>query len=788
MIRLIISILEKIEKHTSLKNKSHTLPWILTLLSGGATIWILSYFEYEFRHETNILNDYFLAPIALITFIGMMVVCAIKNINPYQITYRYFIPIVSGTIFLALFFIAIEQHDYDSYDFFVKHIIISSFLGMAVLLIIHPIFSLLHMRLPKPLKLIFRWLTNAYLNSLLILSIIAIFAFLPLLSELLRDFRYADESVRFLSSVFLPIFLIWICLLPLIRFCDIFNSDLPRSSGIKKMIFSFLSYFTLVLIFPIAPFAADHFAENRIEKAESIIDENGYTKAGLLDAKNIIWLKGAFWRQYENGNLRYGELFSKIFDQPFEEAFLHRFSEEDAQRIERRNATSAAGILTQNEFAKVNLAFAEYENQYLKELSAVETIATYNFQNTTNQQQEVVIEFELPTKNSVITDLKLGLELDLQGQVAARNAAQKVYQDSLRRRIDPALLQKTGPRSYRLRVFPVQGTNDRKTQGRQKVQFTFLTPYTQKHTALTLAPQLKSRNLRLNEATEIKVTFEKDQKIAHRLALSGVEQDFFAKPYTIPYQKEHPAASWCPNDELLFDLPDRSIPSDETPTIRIFFDVSASVAQNKNASKLYRQITKEFEPYRTHLHTYNFDVYEQATLKNLDFWGYSNTNNLVQYIERFAGSNDYIVIITDDDPFEYTEDKTSTSKDIAYKKFSNNSVSLINIGSDIKTYQDELMMLMLATDGDSYRINNKSEVEGLAQKIIKPKNETDETCQAIDNDDLQTQVDRLFAHKISRRLLTQIENEESWQNAALEQNQLAHDFGFVNVMNYPAAS
>ncbi len=80
------------------------------------------------------------------------------------------------------------------------------------------------------------------------------------------------------------------------------------------------------------------------------------------------------------------------------------------------------------------------------------------YQNQTGQRQEVVYYFSLP-ESAVITGLWLGNSADRQERfayrVAPRGAAQAVYRNEVRRRIDPALVEQIGPRQYRLRIFPV---------------------------------------------------------------------------------------------------------------------------------------------------------------------------------------------------------------------------------------------------------------------------------------------------------------------------------------------
>lgn len=81
------------------------------------------------------------------------------------------------------------------------------------------------------------------------------------------------------------------------------------------------------------------------------------------------------------------------------------------------------------------------------------------YRNATWDQEEVVLYFNLP-ETAVVTGLSLGTTPDrseaFHHVVAPRGAAQQVYREQVRRRIDPALLEQVGPRQYRLRAFPIE--------------------------------------------------------------------------------------------------------------------------------------------------------------------------------------------------------------------------------------------------------------------------------------------------------------------------------------------
>ena len=80
------------------------------------------------------------------------------------------------------------------------------------------------------------------------------------------------------------------------------------------------------------------------------------------------------------------------------------------------------------------------------------------YENQTGQRQEVVYYFSLP-ETAVITGIWLGESDDkseaFSYHVAPRGAAQAVYQNEVRRNVDPALVEQIGPIQYRLRVFPI---------------------------------------------------------------------------------------------------------------------------------------------------------------------------------------------------------------------------------------------------------------------------------------------------------------------------------------------
>lgn len=91
-----------------------------------------------------------------------------------------------------------------------------------------------------------------------------------------------------------------------------------------------------------------------------------------------------------------------------------------------------------------------------------------NFQG--GSQLEVVMNFELP-EGSFVTDLWLWIGDKIsKGIILDVWSASSIYEGIVQRRRDPAILKKKGPRSYELRVYPMNGN------GTRKVRITYLVP------------------------------------------------------------------------------------------------------------------------------------------------------------------------------------------------------------------------------------------------------------------------------------------------------------------------
>jgi putative PEP-CTERM system integral membrane protein len=114
-----------------------------------------------------------------------------------------------------------------------------------------------------------------------------------------------------------------------------------------------------------------------------------------------------------------------------------------------------AGVLNVNQ-EKVLLLKQEIT---IKENQGVASIEVHEvYKNVTFDRQEIFYYFKIPS-NTVVNGLWLSdndsIPKKYSFKVSPRGAAQQVYKEEVRKRVDPSLLEQVGPFQYRLRAFPI---------------------------------------------------------------------------------------------------------------------------------------------------------------------------------------------------------------------------------------------------------------------------------------------------------------------------------------------
>ncbi len=533
---------------------------------------------------------------------------------------------------------------------------------------------------------------------------------------------------------------------------------------------------------------------------------------------------------------------AKVYAYVFDKSLQNELAEEiynlknrsifGALSFANNRRSTEAGTLY--EFQKnVHLDEVNYEVDYNSELGVYTNLATFTFQNTQRAQQEVFIEFTLPNENAVITDLKLGMDLELASRVAPRGAAKEVYEQSRRRSIDPALLKQVGPRQYQLRVFPIPTAKPWRSEdinentGKQKVQFEF-TAITQ-NDLLQVAPKLKVRNLIIDNNTKAEyVVRDKNGDIVYEEV--GIYHSNLVQGKTLV--KESPESEIqklvkVGEDSYATFL--RAVNTPEKADMVFFLDNSASVDKEK-IKDIYEKLEETCEGACSFL-TFNFAVKQFQTHDTLKFWGASNKSNLVSFLtnssylapkdiitervifyDSFCPSpysetckemwdtyfNDKeIFIITDDSDFEINP---AENIDINYANApKDTNYHVLVLGDHLPAMKHDLTKLLATGKSVDVQLLSKDvDVEDvLLPRLTKEREyiqfkeifipDTAKDISALN--DLITEpkwreaMEDLYAYHKSREVISMISDEESWMAAGKKQTEIAARAHIVNQFN-----
>lgn len=438
-----------------------------------------------------------------------------------------------------------------------------------------------------------------------------------------------------------------------------------------------------------------------------------------------------------------------------------------------------AGLVDIDE-KKVHLEKLEIESNINTEFNLQESAYTFTFKNKEDVNQEVFLEFSLP-ENSVITDLKLGTKLENPGIVAPKAAAKRVYETNVRSNIDPALLELIGPRTYRLRVFPIPPKNgdvrfewnERTSENErfeipnyQKVQFKFSGVVEENYELIKFS---HTRNIDIDSQTDIegiitsdlnsasmmnmlksKVLFSTNRDLENSIMWSvdfNNKEKFIKEDSDWKYEIPTKGKPVCTIGE--YDILAELNPS---KNIRLFFDVSKS-ADSKKTRELYSEIisslSKKHDTSTFEVHEFNFkankfsDSIGGSELKGwandnkngLKFWGYSDTTEIIEVLKT-NDNEDYITyVITDSSDFEFTED---SNYEFDYTNNRNNQINLIQVGVRLTGQKEELNNLVWGSNGKSYLIQENNDLKSLEDSDCEGEIEINEAKWSEITKDLTT--------------------------------------------------
>ena len=596
-------------------------------------------------------------------------------------------------------------------------------------------------------------------------------------------FNWRGSFISYILSGFFALSISFAFLMyPIYTLHNYFNKDDTKKSNVNKWVLILLLVAILIWIWNLRV----EIYNDIINDAQKNFSEEGYNEKAYDDTNKFL-LKHAFLYKIENNKSIDQDLFKKVFDTTPVWLYWEKISKYSSSR--NSFATNISKVWDkadvvfelaeiENNFRKIN----NWDTQYL-----LETNYSFHFENQTNTNQEVIINFESPSQYSVVTDLLLGLNWELVGQISPRWAARKVYEDSLRRNTDPALIEKVWLNTYNLRIFPIPSKQVK--QGKQKVVVKMVSPVLNED--IITIPKFSIINLKFNNESRLISKTYKDWNIITEDIIKSASKikDFISKDQLTSIEKV-----WLWNnytfEKMCIDpyLSRQSyyIKTDDkiknSNKIHIFFDNSLSIQRN-NADDLYKNIYSEIKNYKWKLqdvdvYSHNFRVNKVSDVSDIDFWWYSNIDGFINYLEENNINNQSIIYVTDDESFELNTDQNIN---YTYNKITDNQLSVIKIWKNIKSYKSDFNTLLAKSKGNIYEVNKVSDISHTIDKIFDNKSLDLLLYCEWETKTLSDKHLAIQAGIISSRILSS--SEQSMNSIARQQTDIAEKYHIVNQYN-----
>lgn len=737
--------------------------------------------------------------IQIINYIG--VIKKIKSDNSSMLRYFYFIylPLLIATYSSFACFESVIIHNNFKDVFFV---ILKTILP-SLLIWIYPILFIISQFFPNIKSKIFNWLKKSFLLYnlwfFLVLTIyIALISiwfnidFRPWSLILNEIMRVGNHSFDFIEGIFYIIFSFLVLTYGIFTLNIYFGEVQKSRKKLHIWILFVIAAYIFIFVINVIPSFIEGYYRDQIKKASIILTKEWENYKWFTDSK-VFFLENAFINGIKNGRLEDAILFQKLYDSTPEEYFGEKIS--DYTNSRRSFATNLSKI---GEKAEVLLSLTEIQNKINtgSVFPVLETIYTFSFTNVSekNENQEVIINFQAPTKDSVVSSLRLWLNLELTWQIAPRWAARQVYENSLKKNIDPALIEKIWLNTYNLRVFPVPRKNDSATNWKQKVEIKILTPLLNPKNEIVYSPKFSFINLKFNsESALISKVYNLSKLIKEDIVNKWTIEEFLSKDHLIEMDGANIQSNskYCIDEKLILDNKLRQIVTNiinstwsaNFTKTNIYFDNSSSVERNW-AQKYYKDIYEKIKKFwntlnDVDLYSYNYQVDKISAIDDVKFYWYSDMDKVVSHITKSNIQNERIILITDDSSFDYG---TEENKEIDYSLISSNQISIIKIGKNVKSYKNEINNILSATNGNIYEINSASDIDSAITKILNiQKDDKLELCQTgVVNDENNLKIQGWF---VSRMLISSIKNSQERIQVWEEQTKIATMLNIVNEFN-----
>ncbi len=375
-----------------------------------------------------------------------------------------------------------------------------------------------------------------------------------------------------------------------------------------------------------------------------------------------------------HGDMRYDRKKSKELYETFFDTSIQKGEAETILKALKTTWDSdgiEAGLLNINQ-EKVHINLQEINMTEEGNVAEIEIHEVY--ENRTFSQQEIFYYFSLPS-NSTITGLWLSDDEEAKKYgftVSPRGAAQQVYKNEVRRRVDPSLLEQVGPNQYRLRAFPIEqksknfenrGSNFNDYEVKKGPNFhlwlSYKTIKTEKGWKLPML--LEKRNVYWSENTSLSINGETQDKSEYWLPSYIKSEDETLTPidYTTSISESVSIQVQSKQVKNNLDL--------SKQRIALLLDGSYSMhAQKENLIRFLTEVeAKGFNPKNIPIQVISNAItplpFDQVKSKIKEdqslFFGSSNNMSIVdQFLKSKPYNFDLLMVLTDKGNYESSSD------------------------------------------------------------------------------------------------------------------------------------
>ncbi|MGK7924906.1 MAG: TIGR02921 family PEP-CTERM protein [Spirulina sp.] len=531
-------------------------------------------------------------------------------------------------------------------------------------------------------------------------------------------------------------------------------------------------------------------------------DENNHIREMYRESFNLSKeaanMLQAFYNQlispflYQGDRSDVGEaeaLYSQFFDTPIQKG--------DRQAVVKALTSTAnrgeakAGLLDVEQ-RKVFLASQEINLSERGDRAEIELHEVY--QNQTPNQQEIFYSFSLP-ESAVLTGVWLGETSDRVSryvyQISPRGAAQQVYNDQVRERVDPALLEQVGPRQYRLRAFPIPP--------RRVVEGELQTP--EMHLWLTYQvlqkdrgwafPQLaEKRNIFWTQKTKRFLNGKKQRRSNNWLpAFLPISATVPLQPHTIDFPQGYQLIA-NPLTESEYAFP-------KGMKIAVLLDTSYSMRERvreieqalkwltkqgfsdnnltNNDADLYLTGTLNVEPKR-------IDDIDRVNLSQLVFYGTIQPPEMLQQFHRLQGESKYdaILLLTDEGTYELSDDDAEVPE-------INIPLWMVHLGDKLPPAYADRVLSAIQDSGGGVAVQLSEVLQQLATRAsLNAVNVMDGYTWKIEESDRQIENKDGFSAIAARQLILGLGQQLDTQQVA--NLDILHDIAKTNSVITPYSS